>query len=236
MDREMVAPGIVIGNHGAGLHGIGRDPVDHEILAHHMGGVGQRGVNGHFVAMFGKNRFVVGAIIIKRGGYAIVGDGGRQMGRQRRIIDHDRLGGVLGLVDGFCHHQSARLSDMAHPVLYQGRARRPEHGRTVASFEGRAAGNFAQPIGFIIAPGENRQYPGHGLGGGFVDGDDIGVGMGRAQKYGEGLTRQYDVGRIAALAGHQPRGFDLGDGLTDRITGHEGCLRAHGAKRRPRMM
>ena len=58
---------------------------------------------------------------------------GSYHGRQRLDVDLDRLGGVLCLQHGLCHHEGDGIADEAHLV---GRQRRPRRLLHVASRRG----------------------------------------------------------------------------------------------------
>ena len=59
----VIAPFVVFSNDRARLHGVGGHPIDHKGPANDMGRAGQRCIHGVFIAMLGKDRLVIGAIV-----------------------------------------------------------------------------------------------------------------------------------------------------------------------------
>ena len=132
---------------------------------------------------------------------------------QRRDVEGDRFGGVLGLRNCRCDHAGDRIADIAHLVAGERRPRRIADRRAVAALERQVA--FEPAIAGQIGGGIDRQHARHRLGGAGVDGADHTVGNATAHHHRIGLAGPTDVVGVAAFAAHQRGVFAAQYRLTD---------------------
>ena len=109
-----------------------------------------------------------------------VGDGGIEIGvgRQRRDVEFNQIGGITRLRQRFGDHRDDRLADIAHAARGQHRTRRLDQGRAVAALHRQIVGQGAEAGGLDIGVGIDRQHAGRGLGGVDADAPDIAMGKG----------------------------------------------------------
>ena len=119
--RQMIAPGVVFADHGAGFHEVGDDArIDDRDFGDRMRFgecrlgrllVADRHVEQHIAGMVGPD--------LRRALLHRIGDADH--GRQRRPVDLDRLDRIAGLIDGFRDHEGDGIADMAHHAVREDR-------------------------------------------------------------------------------------------------------------------
>ena len=164
IERPFAARRVVFADRGARLHG-----VDHHAL---IGGFKPRDVFG-----LGEGLGDLGGIAIviierdivrhgiedqRRAGLHRIG--GLEHDRQRLDVDRDRLGGILGLRNGFRDDAGDRIADEAHLVAGERRSRRVTDRRSVAVLQRQIA--FEWPVGRQVGRGVDAEHARHRLGGG----------------------------------------------------------------------
>ena len=123
-------------------------------------------------------------------------------------VDRDELGGVLRGVQRVGDHEDDRLSHVHHALARQGGAMRQDEFLGPASDQRRVLRDVADAGRRHVGGGEHRQHPGRGFRRVDVDRADIGEGMRRADEIRMRLAGQRHIGRIAAVAAHEPVIFD----------------------------
>ena len=181
----------------------------------------QRRFGRRGIALFGDEGFIVGAIVPELERPGLAGGDGVGLRRQRIVIHFDGLDRILALIDALGDDHGDDMAHMQDPVAGQGRARRPEAGRSIAPLGRWIAGNGADPVRLPFGAGQNRNDTRHGVRGLRVDTTDLRMGMGRAQKHRRAFAWQRYIVGEAAFAHEKAWRFDLGYRLTDCITGHD---------------
>ena len=126
----------------------------------------------------------------------------RDHGRQRFIIDHDQLGGIARLLQGFRHHKGDAVADRAHLAARQDRPQRAVSFRPAHVF-GHDRHEAANLIGLDIGSGEHGENTGGRLGFRRVDTLDARVSVRRHDQNAVALERHVDVVDKAAAAGDE---------------------------------
>ena len=205
MEGEAFALGIVGGDGRARLHGVDHEAVVEELEPGHMGGLGEGRLHLLGVAVVVVERHVAGDVVeqLRRAGLdrlAGAGDGG-----QRLDVEHDGLGGFLGLDRGLGDHAGDGVADETDLVDGERRPRRLLHGGAVAVLERRHAFEAAIAGGLQVRPGIDGEHAGHLQRGGGIDALEHPVGMARPHDHRIGLAGKDQVIGIMPLAAHQLR-------------------------------
>ena len=136
-------------------------------------------------------------------------------GRQTLVVHREKLGGILGLLQGFGNDQRDAIADMAHEVLRQYRPQRTIVMRArAASLEtpGMAGRRFSpatsSPVSTANTPGALRAAVASML-------ENFRVRVPRPHDIGEGHIRWRDVVDEAALSGQEAPILDTADGCAD---------------------
>ncbi len=220
VDGVMVLGPVVIADAAPGLNGVGGDAVDHELLFDDVVGLGEGFFGRLFVAAEMDEADVVGAIVPYQRRARLGRVPGRDYRRQGIVIDVDKLGGVLGLIEGFGDDESDGIADAPDPVRHQGREVGHIHRRSVAPFAPAARRHIAVTRRRPVLAGEDAEHARRRLGLGNVDRGDLGVGVGRAQDVAERHAPQHDIVDIAPAALEQPRVLGPWNRLPKRVFTH----------------
>ena len=148
--------------------------------------------------------FVVRCLVPQRGRVRRIGGRSIGVGRQRRVVDRDRFGRILGLIERLGDDHRHRLADMAGAAVRQRQERRSGHCPAVAAPEHDLGRDRAVARGGVIGAGQHRQHARHDGGRGGVDRADVRMRMGRAQEMRAHRPRRGDVINIASAARQQP--------------------------------
>ena len=219
-DRVAFLVRIVVGEAAAGLHRVSGHPVDADAVAHDVSRPGEGRSYRRFVADPVGEGLVAGIVVPDRrraGGQRVVRGDQR---RQRRIIDLNQLGGVLGRIHGLGDDEGDRLAGHARAALGQQRLRRLEPRRAVGAAARHRRPHRAETARGEVVSGQDRQNSGRSerrLG---VDRIDVRVRVGRAQDIGARLVGRVHVVEIAAPALDQPVILVPPDGVADTHHGH----------------
>ena len=176
------------------------------------GGVGCLGVAGVIVPI---EHQVAGNMIEKlsrAGRHRILrlGDG-----RQSRVFDLDRLGGIPRRRQSLGNDQGNGLTHVADLADRKHRTRRVVPRLAVATDKRRCAGYIAEAIRPNVPAGEHQQHARHAPGRGHIDAFDGGVRHRRAQHEGLRHPRQRDVVGVTALPGEKAHILVAPHGLAD---------------------
>ena len=143
---------------------------------------------------------------------------------QRLPVDDDRLGGVLGALDGIRDHEGDRIADVAHLVRLQhpiGRDLDPGAGHEAQ------ARQMAEPGG--IGAGEHQRDPRHGAGLRQIGDAKARMRVRRAHHHRMEQSGRRIVGHITAGAAHQRIVLQPPDRLPDaEFAGLHGCASPRG--------
>ena len=158
-----------------------------------MGGVIEGRIGRLLVAAEMHEADIVGAIVPHQGGAGRAGGGGVGDRRQRIIVHLDPFGGVLGLVPGPGDDEGDGVADPPHPVMDQGVDGGDVGIGAVAALAPLGVGQVAETRRLPIGMGQDRQHARRRLGGGGVEGANLGMGMGRTNHHAVGHARQLHV-------------------------------------------
>jgi hypothetical protein len=189
---------VVIADRRARLHRVGDQPVVGDLDLRDILGLGEGFVAGCPVAQFPIVAEVVFGIAPDLGRALRHGLSGRDASGQRLVIDDDLFGGVARLVTRFSDHHGDLIADMADGVGYENGMRGFDHRIAVAVRDLPAAGQPAEAGRDDIRAGEDRDHAGSRCRGLGVYASDFGMGVGRTEYPGMGLTRTVDVIRVIA--------------------------------------
>ncbi len=212
----------VFGDAAARLHGVGGEPVDHHAVTDHVRRGGERLRDRCPVAGDMGEGLVVRAALPHRdrAGHDRV-LGGRDRG-QHLVVDLDRFGRVLRLLQRLGDDEGDGIADIAHPLAGEERLRRGEGGAAVAPLARRLRALGAEPAHRLVLAGEHQQHAGHrpcGVGG---DRHDAGMAVRRAQHIAAHLPGDRHVVDITAGAADQIRVLLARDRLADAEFTHVG--------------
>ncbi len=179
MQGQGVAAGIVLGDAGARLHGIGDQAVVDQLQRGHMRRPGQRLLGRRPLAELPVEGQVGRHVVVDQGLARLLGLLGVRRDRQAVVIDLDQLGGVLGGAQALGHDEGDMVADMADPVGAQHHPERQLRGAAVAVLHrDQARQGVAAATGHDVLAGDHRQHAGRGLGGADVDRCDAGMRLG----------------------------------------------------------
>ena len=150
------------------------------------------------------------------------------MGGEFVVFDLDELNRVFGLRDGFGDHHRHQIADYAYPVGAQCRAVRRKHGFVVFAFHVSQAMQNGKIVGCGFFAGKDGDNAGGCFGGRCVDGDDLGVGVRRAEKLDLCLAVDIKVVGITTLSSHQANVFFASNRLADPKFSHDKMIRSKG--------
>ena len=146
-----------------------------------MGGPGEGGIGRCGIATVHLEPQITLVLFPDLGSTILDGFPGRSDRGQCCVIDQDHLGGVLRLVGGIGDDKGDAIADAANAVADQDRVGRGRGGRAAKRHWRHVAMDRADPVGGDILAGQDKLDTGGCLGGGRVDGFDIGMRMRRAQ-------------------------------------------------------
>ena len=157
-----------------------------------------------------------------------LGLGGVGDGRQHLVVDHDRLGGVLGLRQRLGDDDGDMVADIAHLALGQRRMRAGLHRRAVLGMDHPAADQPADLVVGEILAGEDVDHARACLRAAAMSIElDVGMGVRRAQEIGVGLAGAVDVVGVVALAGDEAKIFLAAHRRADSGRSHGGSSDWH---------
>ncbi len=215
--RRMQCPfagsGVEFADGGARLHGGDDHALVGGLQPRDMRGLGEGGGDFLGVAEMVVERQVVRHGIVEPRRARLHGCGGAEHRGERFDVEDHRLGGVLGLRQGFRDDAGDRIADEADFVGGQRRPRRIADRRAVAVLERQVA--FVRAVAGEIGRRVDRQHPRHGLGCGGIDAADDAMGDVAAHHHRIGLPGAVGVVGVAALAPHQSGVFAARHRLTD---------------------
>ena len=113
---QALVAGVVVGDRAARLHGVGGEPVDHHAVPDDVEGTCEGGIGRRLVAGFVHEGEVIRAFVVDGARARLDRVLERRHGGQHVVVDRDRLGGILGLVQRLGDHEGDRLADIAHRV------------------------------------------------------------------------------------------------------------------------
>ena len=207
VDGVAILGAVVLGQTSARLHAVRGNAGDHQPVAHHMGGVRERRVHRRPVPEFVKKSLVVGAGVPDRRRARRDRVGGAGHRGQRLVVHLDQFGRILRLEQGFGHHESHRVPDVAHALTHQVRLRADERRGSVAALARHTRALQAQAPNRRVLAREHQQHAGCGLRAARVDGADRRVSMRRSQNVSERLAEQRNVVHVPACPLEQPGVF-----------------------------
>ncbi len=175
---QALVAGVVVGDRAARLHGVGGEPVDHHSVLDDVEGTREGGIGRRLVAGLVHEGEVVRAFVVNRAGARLDRVLERRHGGQHVVVDRDRLGGILGLVQRLGDHEGDRLADIPHRVPGESGLGAGEGGRAVAALARRVGLLGAEPRDGRVVAGERQHHARHAPGGTHVDRADAGMGMG----------------------------------------------------------
>ena len=222
VERVLIGGGVIIANRRARLHGIGNEPVVHQLKLHHMLGLGEGRIRRRLVANMPIVTNIGRDIIMHRRRAERLGLMHIRRRRQHVVIDDNGLGSIARLRPAGRHHQRHRIAHKAHLALGQHRVRRLGHGRAILVVDLPATGHAADLIGRHILAGENRNHPRHGPRSGEVERPDPRMRMRAAQKPGIGLARAIDIIGVMAAAGEETQIFLASHAGANALKGDDG--------------
>ena len=219
---ERVAPlaGIPRAERAARLHVLRVDARDDVAPLDHARRRSEGCLGGDGVACLVEVRDVVGALVPDRGPAGGGRRGGRHRG-QRRVVDHQALGGVLGLSQRLGHDHGDGIAHVARAPARQGLVRRREHRRAVGALALERHLHRAEVVAEVVT-GEDGEDAGDLERGLRVDAGDARVGVQRADDDRVGLAQQVHVVVEAALALDEADVLEPLDALTNPELAHQG--------------
>ncbi len=120
-ERERIALAVVFGDHAAGIHVVGHQPLIDDGQLDRARGLRERGLGGVRIAQLSLEGEIVRPVgPHTRRTWRERGHGADHM-RQRLPVDRDRLSGVLRRGEAIGDHEGDGVADMAHHVLGQDR-------------------------------------------------------------------------------------------------------------------
>jgi hypothetical protein len=212
---ERVTPlaGIPRAQRAPRLHVLGVHARDHVAPLDHPRGPREGRLGGGGVAGLVKVRDVVRALVPHR--RPAVGGGGRRGHRgQRRVVDQQALGGVLGLGQGLGHDHGDGIAHVARAPARERLVRRGEHRRAVRALALERHLHGAELVAEIV-PGEDGEDAGHLQRRLLVDARDARVRVERAHDDRVSLARQVHVIVEAPLALDEAHVLEALDALAD---------------------
>ena len=227
MEGEFLRRRVVLRERRARLHRVDHHAGVVEADAGDVVRPGERRLDRRLVAHVEVEEDVPGTALPELG--RVVGErplDGRR-GRERRDLEADGLRRVARLARGLGDHHGHRIADMAHPSDRERRARRHAGRRSVAVLHRHRAGDVADPVGFEVGPGIDREHAGGGAGGGDIEDRDLAVARRGAQEDRMGLAGRVDIVGVASAARKQARVLAARDRLADpeferAVVGHRG--------------
>ncbi len=189
VERQPSAGGIVEAEGAARFHRRDHDAVVDHLEARHAGRAGKARLGAGPVAAFPDERGVARRQVPDLRRVRRECRRGADRCRQRIVVDHDQLGGVLGEVAALRHHQHHGLADIAHPLAGERRKLRPRDGAVAdaGDAEGQRvelAGDAADAVGGEILAGEDAEHARCLPRRCYVDCENTGVGVRRAHEMG----------------------------------------------------
>ena len=147
--RVAILARIVFGEAAARLHRIGGEPADRHAMAHDVSGARRRPSSTAALSPASWTKaWLSGHSSHTAGAPGATASSERHHGRQRLVVDLDRLGGVLRLVERVGDHERHRIADVAHALVRRAAAagaRRPASRRAACAASSGAAGRAPGP-------------------------------------------------------------------------------------------
>ena len=217
-EGEALRARIVLGDDAAGLHVVGDQALVLDLDLHHLGGLGEGGVDRRLVAHGRVERDVVGLLVPHGARAARDGAADADDRRPHRVVDADRLDGVAGLDQRVGDHEGDGVADMLHAALGQQRDVGDVVLAAVAVRQRRLALDVAE-TGDVLG-GQHEVHARHRPGGLDVGDGEGGVGVRAAQERRMQAALRRVVVAVIALAGDQPTVLDPAQRLAEAELGH----------------
>ena len=230
IERQLIIADIVVANRRPRLHGIGHQAIVDDVELGDVARPGEGGIRRGLVADVPVEDGIAGRLLMHLRRALGLRPAGLRIGGEHLVVDHDRLGRVLGLRQGLGDHHGDMVADIANLALRQHRMGTGAHRRAVLRMDHPAADEPSHLVGRDILAGEDGDHAGHGPGLGGIDALQGRVGMWRAQEIGIGLAGAVDVVGVLALADQKAVVLFAAHGRAD--AGHSHGVLPQGRARR----
>jgi hypothetical protein len=205
VERVAALDGVILGGRAPRLERRHDDPVVDEIEPRHMRCAGEGGLDRGLVPRLPVERQVRRQVVPDPRRPRLKRLDRCRNARQHVIVDGDGRGAFACRQRRFRQHHGHRVADMARLVRADRQLGRVSDRLTLASLGRRRRLEETDAVGLHVAPGQDGNDAGNGLGGGANDTQDARMGMRRADEIGMKLARQVDVVDEASPAGQQRR-------------------------------
>ena len=225
---QLVCAGVVVGHDAPGLHGIGYEPLVHQLLLNdHVG------LRGRLVAVSPTDLplegDVAGSVVVELRSALLHRVFHRDDGRKRLVVDIHQGGPIVG--DGGIggHYRSDGVAHVPDPPDRQRRMRHllrvghdPAHGKGAQLF-------------LELLPGEDGDHALYRLGGGGVDAPDFGVSVRAPHDRHVEHAEELDVVDVVALPSDEARVLPALDAGSEHCSSHRLLLASPATALRSRL-
>ena len=129
-----------------------------------VGGAGEGGVGRLFISFDLDEADIVRAIVPHQGCAGFYCIAGRNDGRQRLVVDVNKLGGVGRLVIRLRDDEGDIVADHSHAILGQCRIARPVAGHAIAPLQAARHRKVAKSRRLVVGARQDREDPGRRFG------------------------------------------------------------------------